>query len=170
MATATKAPRSKRRKAPAKTGANRRNANRKLLREARAHALATGVPIAGVEPIDAMQEALEKAVSMLRVATEEAGKLKQEERFRSTMVGPVPHEWIRLEADLRNEVVQISGRMIGLDIAGRNAAAAEAIALLMAPVMAGVLEDLGLSPSQKRKAPKVVKAHLEVLEGGSEAA
>jgi hypothetical protein len=145
----------------------RRNANRKALRKARNLALTTGEPEPDIEPEHAMQHILDRTLHMLRNTEKGVANLKPDEVWRDTMVGKIPNEWIRLEEDLRKEVAQVAGRMIALDIEGRRANAAEAIATLMAPVFEHVFGELGLTGKQKRLAPKAVHSGLKMLEGGS---
>lgn len=144
----------------------RRNENRKALRKARDLALIRGEPEPGIQPSNAMQYVLDRAVHMLRNAEAGVEKLEPDEVWRDTQVGKIPNEWIRLEADLRQEVAQQAGRMIALDIEGRRANAAEAMALALAPVFKQILAELNLTPDQQAAAPAIVERGLKLLEGG----
>lgn len=163
MPAATQTPKRSTRKG----SGSKRNRQRKLLRDARERVMLEAVPAYGADPVEALQEVLEGALAQLRVARERSGKLTEQELWRDTMVGKIPNEWIRLEADLRQEVAHLAGRMIGLDIAGRNAAAAEAIAEVMVPLLDGIFADLRLTPKQRERAPEVVAGRLKLLEGGA---
>lgn len=143
---------------------NKRNANRKALRDARNLALLTGTPEENIDPHNAMQFILDRATHMLTNAIAGVENLQPDEVWRETMVGKIPNEWIRLEEDLRKEVWAIAGKMISLGIDDRKARAAEIMAQILAPVLAGILKDLALTPEQEERAPEVVEAHLKVLE------
>jgi hypothetical protein len=168
--TASQAPaedrtRSKKRGAQQRRRKKRRNENRKLLREVNRVAAMEAVVERDVDPADALQDVLDAAVARLHVAMAHANELDEDEVFRDTMMGKIPNEWLRLEKDLRSEVAVLAGRMIGLNIAGRQANAAEALATAIAPVLSGVFDGLGLTAAQKRKAPELVREHLQLIEG-----
>lgn len=146
----------------------RRNEQRKLLREARAITGMTAEDLGRIDPVEAIQRVLDRSYAQLVVAATEVDNLESDEIWRSTMVGLVPNEWIRLEKELRNEVGNTANRMLQLDIDDRKAHAAEVIAAVMAPVLEGVFKDLKLTDAQKRKAKESVGAHLRLLEGGAE--
>jgi len=143
----------------------KRRSQRKALREARALALTTGTPEENIDPGNAMQFILDRATHMLTQAIIGVEDLKPDEVWVDTMVGRIPNEWIRLEEDLRKEVWMIAGKMINLNIDDRKARAAEIMASVMAPVLKGILDDLVLTEEQKERAPEIVQAHLNVLEG-----
>lgn len=150
---------------------SRRTKQRKLLAEARERALTEHVPAYGIDPAEALQEILESALGQLRVARERSSKLDlskagagQDAYWRDTMVGRIPNEWVRHEADLRAEVASLAGRMVGLDIAGRRAAAAEALAEAIAPALENVFKTLRLSAAQRDKARSALEAELQVIE------
>lgn len=144
----------------------KRNANRKALRKARNQALVTGTPEPDINPEDAMQFILDRAVHMLKNAIKGVADLKPDEVWVDTMVGRIPNEWIRLEEDLRKEVHQIAGRMLQLNIDGRRADAAEAIAIVMAPVLETIFKELKLTAKQKARAPEAVGVGMRLLEPG----
>lgn len=148
----------------------RRNENRKALRrieeQTRNVVLIEGRTEVDIAPEDAMQYTLDVATSMLKHAVEARATLRPDELWRDTMVGRIPNEWIRLEQDLRKEVYQIAGRMLQLDIDGRRANAAEAVAMLIAPVMDHIFKELHLTSKQKKAAPQAVHSGMKLLEGG----
>lgn len=162
-------PNSKTPKSPeavAKKRQNKRRSQRKALKEARSLALTTGTPEENIDPGNAMQFILDRATHMLTQAILGVENLEADEVWVDTMVGRIPNEWIRLEEDLRKEVWMIAGKMINLNIDDRKARAAEIMASVMAPVLKAILEDLVLTPEQQERAPQIVQAHLQVLEGG----
>jgi hypothetical protein len=128
--------------------------------------LVNGVPEPDIEPADAIQFVLDRAVHMLKNAVEGVSQLEPDEIWRDTMVGRIPNEWIRLEEDLRKEVTQIAGRMLQLDIDGRRADAAEAVAVLLAPILEHIFKELKLTKKQKELAPSAVHSGMKLLEGG----
>jgi hypothetical protein len=137
-------------------GKQRRNVNRKLLRKVRNEALTRGESEPDIQPDDALQYVLDRAVHMLKNAIKGVESLKADEVWRDTQMGRIPNEWIRLEEDLRKEVSDHAGRMIALDIEGRCANAAEALSMVLAPVLDHILSDLGLTKAQKARTPAVV--------------
>lgn len=136
------------------------------LRELRAQALSVAPEYAnGVIPEDVLVEVLDNATGMMRVAHDEAGKLTHDQMMVETHGGRMPHEWLRLSADTRQEVCWIASRMLNLEIDNRQAIAAEKMAEALAPIFRAVLEELDLTASQKRKAPAAVRGGLALLEG-----
>lgn len=113
-----------------------------------------------------MVEVLERTTSLLRVAAAEADKLAPDKMWITTIGGPMPHEWIRMEQDLRQEACFVAGRMLGLDIANRRVLAAERMAEVLAPIFKAVLDDLNLTAAQKKRVPQAVRGGLQLLEGG----
>jgi len=148
----------------------KRNANRKALRKARNLSLVRGEVEPDIDPSEAMQYVLDRAVHMLRNAVDGVADLKPDEVWVDTMVGRIPNEWIRLEEDLRKEVAQIAARMIDLDLEGRRVALAEAMATLLVPVFDHIFKELKLTKAQRALAPKVVKSGLALLEPGERVA
>lgn len=144
----------------------RRNENRKALVEARNLALITGTPVEDIDPSYALNFILDRTFHMLKNAIEGVNTLEPDEIWRDTMVGRVPNEWIRLEDDLRREVMAIAGNMLRLDLDGRRVAATEVIAAVIAPVLKSILDQLNLTPEQQAVAPEIVTSQLKVLEGG----
>jgi hypothetical protein len=148
----------------------KRNAQRKALRKARNLALVTGDVEQDIDPSEAMQYVLDRAVHMLRNAVAGVSDLQPDEVWVETMVGKIPNEWIRLEEDLRKEVTILAARMIDLDLEGRRVALSEAMATLLVPVFDAIFKDLKLTKAQKGRAPQAVRAGLALLEPGERAA
>lgn len=148
----------------------RRNENRKLLHNAKriTGMTAEQLEIGHVDPVDAIQQVLDRTYAQLVVASREADNVPSTELWRDTMVGRLPNEWVRLEEDLRTQVQQIAGKMLHLNIEDRKAHASELIAAAIAPVLSAIIKDLKLTPEQKKKAPEIVRGHLQLLEGGGE--
>jgi hypothetical protein len=120
----------------------------------------------GTDPTEAVQMVLDRAVAIHQYAAVKAEGLTQEQFWRETMMGRIPHEWVRFEADMRREVLNVAGRMLQLDIAGRQANAAEVLASTLAPVLEGIFSELKLTPEQREQAPALLRRELEALEAG----
>lgn len=150
----------------------RRNENRRLLATARALTGMTAeqLQLGSINPIDAIQQVLDRGYAELVVASREVDNLKADEIWRDTMVGRIPNEWIRLQEDLKREVSTVAGKMLHLDVESRKAGAAELMAGALAPVLGEIFKKLQLTEAQKAKAPDIVRHELQLLEGGKKAA
>ncbi len=140
---------------------------RKKLGDLRAKALSTAPELKGVVPEDVLVYVLDRTYGQLRWVANEVDDLKEEQRWVWTDGGEaLPHHAMRLEAELRQEAVYITAKMLGLEIDNRRAAAAEKMAELLAPVFKEVLEGLKLTAAQKKRVPGAIRGGLLVLEGG----
>lgn len=66
----------------------------------------------------------------------------------------------------RTHLVTVCQVALNAGVQERQVQLAEKMGELIAPVLAGILEDLDLTPKQRKSAPEVIGRHLRVLEGG----
>lgn len=125
----------------------------------------------GVSTLDTLQECLERVVAIMRFAAQQGDNLKADDlwvefvdRQGNTLVEP--NQWMALEGAMRAEAIELSVAMENLGIEERRTQVAEQMAGVIAPVLKDVLDGLDLSAAQKRKVPGIVRARLELLEGG----
>jgi hypothetical protein len=139
---------------------------RRLLKDVLRATAANAEDQGTIDPVYALQVVLDRTYSWLTYAADRVERLDEKKLWRNTTgVGRIPHEWIRLERDLRAELAYLSARMLDLDIEDRKAQAAEIVATAIAPVLEGVLSDLKLTSKQRAQAKKVVANRLRLLEG-----
>lgn len=70
----------------------------------------------------------------------------------------------------RRHLVQVCQAALAAGVEERRVKVAERTGLAIVKLLDGVLADLGLSKKQKERAPKVIRQHLTLLEGGEVAA
>lgn len=131
-------------------GANgRRRPNVKRLAEARA-AVETrrSATRLNAQPADALQECIDGLVADIRLAQKMVDRLPESELWRDTMVGKIPHEWIRLRDDYRSQLSHLAMAMEAKGIAERRVRVDEARAVLMAQMVRTAAERAGLNGNQ----------------------
>lgn len=155
--------------------ARKSRANKKAFSAALAVAKSYDLPRAhGVTTVDVLQECLERVVAIMRYAAKQLDRIDERDLWAEILdaqgnVLVEPNQWLALEAAMRAEAIELSVQMENLGIAERQVALAERTADQIAPILMDVLEGLGLTAAQKRKVPGVVRARLQVLEGGQAA-
>lgn len=140
-------------------------AQRRLEEQAAAQAVTKyGLP-RHVDPHDALLEEVHRtagAVSWLgqivSTATDDRGKLVE-----STMFGLQPSVWLKLYQQERDRLRQVAKTAIDAGIAERQVRLAEQQGELIAQVIRGILEDLGVA--DRPEVPTVVRRHLELVAG-----
>lgn len=73
--------------------------------------------------------------------------------------------WIRARHDAMDRLARYSKMAMDAGVDERRVALAEGMAALIAPVIGRILEGLGLSAAQQKKAPALVRGSLAALEG-----
>jgi hypothetical protein len=93
-----------------------------------------------------------------------------EKATESTMFGEVLNIWIQVRQKAVFALAKYSKMALDAGVAERQVQMAERYGQMLADLIGGILGDLDLTPAQQKKAPKVVRGHLQVLEGGAQAA
>lgn len=117
-----------------------------------------------INPIDALQEVLDRAVALLRHYADEADNLAEDKLLVDTAFGRMPHHWVRLEQDARAEVERIAGGMVRNGIADRAVKVQEAKAILMVQAIVAAAEEVGIPRAQVRALGPAVRQRLLALE------
>jgi hypothetical protein len=117
-----------------------------------------------LNPIRVNQRALDEAVRVFEAASIEAEEVPDAERWRSTMVGMLPHEAIRYADERRAEVFNMTSRLIQLGIADRAVKVEEAKASLLAQAVRDAARDAGLTNKQVAALGAALRARLEGAE------
>ena len=151
------------------------NRNRRLLRDAHERAMEAAPLAPHVDPVEALLEVLSRATARYRVCVAEVDKLEygigDGRQWRETPnQGLTPNEWIRLENDLREDIMHLAGRMVALGILDRHTPARQLVADALAPALIEMFAELSLTPEQRVLLPDVVRRALLPLEAGGDAA
>lgn len=123
----------------------------------------------GIDPGAALQLTLDRAVSMLTFAGAKADALNEDEITVHTAFGPVDHQWIRLERELRQEVAGIAARMVQIGIAEHHLRLKEAQATLLLQAILAAARDAGIPRDKVKRLGPALRTHLEVVQGGKAA-
>jgi hypothetical protein len=142
--------------------------NKRALHLARQEAArnAEGVRL-DIDPADALQEVLDRAVSMLRFAGSKADELPESDVMVNTAFGPMLNAWARLETDLRQEVGALASRMVQIGIADRAVRVQEAKAALLVQAIMAAARDAGIPRDKVRALGPALRTQLAALEGGT---
>lgn len=149
---------------------------RRLLHQARQEAArqAEGVRL-DADPAVALQEVLDRSLVMMRYAASQADELDSDSLFVSGWTGgengsfaKVPHEWLRLEADLRQEVATLAGRMVQLGIADRAVALEEAKAAILINAILAAARKSGIARDQIKALGPAIREELQTITGAAE--
>jgi hypothetical protein len=145
----------------------RRNENRKRLREARATTVARrSASSIDANPVDVIQETLDGLVSDLRFSQRMVDGLAEGELWRDTMVGRIPHEWIRLRDEYRQEAAALAGSMITRGIAEKAVNVRAAQAALMATMVKEAMRRAGLPQESIRAVGEQLRTLAEEATAG----
>jgi len=107
---------------------------------------------------------LERRIAQLNIESE--AQVSSEDEIKAALL-----ELSRLNSLYpaeRRHLLQVCQVAIHAGLAERQVKLAERLGQQLAELLDGVLKDLDLNEDQKKKAPGVVRGHLQVLEGGGE--
>lgn len=113
------------------------------------------------DPAEAVQAVLDHIYAAYQYATQQMFSLTEDEYWRETLGGRVPHEWIREQERLALQVVHIAGKASGMGLAERMVRIQEAQAGMFALVVDQVLKELGMGANDRHKAHELIAAKLE---------
>lgn len=134
------------------------------LAAAREQAKGLGLPVPST-PAQGIQATLNIAMGQLAYATQQVNGLEPGELWADTMVGKVPSHWVKLQHELMDKVARFSQVAAGMGIDERRTALAEAQTSMLQTVITAVLDDLGLSPAQRKLAGPAIRKRLEAVQG-----
>lgn len=121
-----------------------------------------------IDPADALQEVLDRAVSMLRVVGSNADEVKEDEMTVMTAFGPIENMWLRLERDLRQEVGALAARMVQIGIADRAVKVQEAKAVLLVQAIQAAAREVGIPRDKVKALGPALRTNLELMSGEGE--
>lgn len=131
-------------------------ARRQAFRELMEHAAVADIKIQlGVSTSDALQECLDRAVALFRVAADQVDHLRVDELFE-VEIGPngasstVPNRWRVMEDAARLEIEKLAATMTGLGIAERTVRIQEAQAALLVASIRDAAIAVGIPHDQVR--------------------
>lgn len=115
-------------------------------------------------------EVLDRITQLFRYVQGEVNALEQDEFWvrKVDAQGNVlvePNRWVQLERDLQDQLVEILGKVDGLDIEERRVTIEEAKAALVARFMDAVLDKLELTKEQQGLIGAAVEDALPIIEG-----
>ncbi len=159
---------------------------------ARGEAMVMGVPLP-IEPGEAILQCIAIAAGEVRYADEQIAKLKladavgpivktherplslgKEGEDPETLVtetrheAPALHIWIVTKHEAMDRLVQYSVAALKAGVEERRVRIAENVGMALAEAIRGVLRDLGVEGD--KRAPGVIRKHLELMAGGATAA
>ena len=147
-------------------GVKGKRRRQRLYRDAMALTGLSAEEMRNVDPVEAMQHVLDTSFAHLLFAGTKVSELPEDELWRGFGQHKTPNEWINYESHLRREVLEVTARMLHLGIEDRRARATEILAVTMAPVLEQVINNLRLTPAQRKNAPEIVGKALKQLESG----
>jgi hypothetical protein len=131
-------------------------ARREAFRELMDHAAIADIKIRlGVSTADALQECLDRAVTIFRMAAAKVDELPEDEMFE-VEVGPngatslVPNRWRIMEDAARVEIERLAAVMTGLGIAERRVRIEEAMAQMLVAQIRDAALAVGIPHDQVR--------------------
>jgi hypothetical protein len=126
-------------------------------------------PFLRVDPLEALQEALDVLVADFRYCQSKVDQLPEDQLWRSTIEsGKIPHEWIQLRDRYRRDIEHVSIQIARAGIADRAVKVQETQLLLVAQRVAAAAERAGLSAAQRRALGRELRAGFsEVTEAAS---
>jgi hypothetical protein len=136
--------------------------NNRLYHEARkeVEARRSVMPL-NVHPIDALQEVLDSTLADFRYAQDQVDRLEADGVFRETAQGTLPHEWIRLRDQYRDDLERMLNNFVRLGIAERNVRIQEAQATLIVMSLEVVAQQVGITKEQVRAMGAALREKLE---------
>lgn len=149
-----------------KQGKRKTRDDRRLLLQAhgRSAEFAEGVRL-HLDPADAVSEILDNIMSQYRYATEQVFTLHEDEYWRKTIAGLVPHEWVREQERLAMQAVHVAGKAAGMGLAERQVRLQEAQAAIFSTVVEAALTASGLDMETRRSIHQKIAEGLEDIEG-----
>mgnify|MGYP006150958511 CR=1 FL=1 len=164
MATRHDKRKAKREKDQATLG--QRMTNRRLMLEVRKEASEFAEGLArNVDPASAVQFVLDNIASAYEYATQQMWTIPEEEYWRDTIAGKIPHEWVREQERLGLQLVHVAGKAAAMGLAERQVRMQEAQAAIFATVVEAVLVEVGLDGDKRRLVHQGIAMRLDDIVG-----
>jgi hypothetical protein len=143
--------------------------HRQLVHQAResARRFAAEHPSPLSSPAETLQWLLNRITDQLKYAAHEADSLEPDDMEVMGPFGPVPNKWIRLEADLRQELANLAINMERVGLAERLVNIQEAKAALIIQALTAAAEEAGIPRGQLKTLGPAFRRHLTLLQGGA---
>jgi hypothetical protein len=147
------------------TVARNRRKNRALhLARQQAARNAEGIRL-NIDPGEALQEVLDRAVSMLRFAGEKAADVPEDQVIIMGAFGPMENVWVHLEERMRLEVGHLAANMVKIGLAEREVRMKEAQAALIVAALVEAAREAGIPRDQVKRLGPALRAKLTDIEG-----
>lgn len=115
-----------------------------------------------------LQECLDRSVEHLRVARMKVDEIPEDEFWKSTIAGEVPHHWYQLELNALDRCERIAGLIEKLDLEARIVRLEEAKAALVVASVRRAAEKAGLSQAMIRRLGAALRDEVALLTAGQE--
>jgi hypothetical protein len=159
----------KREQAELKEKTDRFKRNRRLLGQVHADALKFTQGLRrNMDPTEAIQLVLDNLAAMYSHATMQVLTLSEDEYWRETMSGPIPHEWIREQERLGMQIVHTAGKASQMGLAERMVRIEEQQAAIFQVVIEQALIKIGIEADDRRRVHTMIAEGLEDIEGTAE--
>jgi hypothetical protein len=121
-----------------------------------------------ISPIDAIIWAIKVTAGEVEWLSSQIAEINDENKWiEFTITGQQMHVFQRARADAMDRLVRYSKDAIALGLAERAVRMAETFGASIARLLAGIYNDMDLTPAQKSVWPVIVRRHLILLEGGN---
>lgn len=124
-----------------------------------------GCPI-DMNPVEAIIWCIRISAGEVQWLSEQIARLDKENWIENTVIGKQMNLFVRERKEAQYRLFKFSRDAISLGLAERAIKLAEMYGEVLARFMKGVLDDLELTPAQRKQAPHIVRKHLILLEGG----
>lgn len=124
-------------------------------------------PIA-VNPGQAILGVLHLAAGQLAYCTAQVGGLSEEQMFEMSDAGAVPNRWVRLQLSIMDRIKQYSRAAADMGINERQMQLAEQQTAMVGTMMEAVMNDLELTPAQRKEVGPAIRRSLPLLTAGAE--
>jgi SAM-dependent methyltransferase len=104
------------------------------------------------------------AAGQVEYAQRKVAGLRDDEAFEETVGGRQLTVWVRVQQESMERLARFSKMALDAGVEERRVRLSERFGEVIASVLGGVLEDLGLSADQQRRAPDIVQRALLAME------
>lgn len=133
---------------------------------AKHQAVLMGAPL-DINPLDALIWCIKLTAGEVEFCNKQLEILDEDQWLEHTVIGKQIHVWAKERQKSVDRLAKFSKEALALGIAERAVRLAEQYGSSIAKYTKGLLDDLDLTPEQRKQAPLIVRKHLALLEGGS---
>lgn len=133
--------------------------------EARRHADENPPP--HTDPGEILQWMVNRIADQLRYAAAKVDALPEDELEITTPFGVLPHQWVRLEERLRQELTTLCINVERVGLAERMVRIQEARALLIIRALEETLRELGIPKAKLKQVGPLFRQRLLAIEAGN---